>query len=529
MAKARQRADREAQHLLASGTTRCSRSAAAGTSRESPSRSDARSGSRRAVVARGASRADDRARPLAWRLKRGRSRRACSRTPAAAVAALREHAAEAGAAPFDAGRRGSAPRTTCRPARSATPSSASRAASRGSVRSLKTRKPVSTPCVRPPRVTSTVCAWPPKWSLASNSVTRACRAGHAPRPARRCPSRRRRPASSGSRLRPGAPAGGGAPGREEECRRAPPGERGREEGGGEPPEDFSRQGRPAPRRKPVRRALVGPSRGFPGRRCRCFGTSSLSDAARAAEFPLTFEIRRFGASPSTSPGPRACRLARPVHHGLPPGPSDLPRQRTAHRLIAVPAFGAGRLDSVVGCKTGSATKLRPLQGKPMLYPELFKQLEAVRWNMDEDIPWAVVRRGPADRGAGADDQDERHHRMGGVAGDRDVPARQPRRQRLLRLHERLVLRGAEALAGADGVPAALPPDLVPTEAELHEVRFDFDPAPALETLMLHFCGEIRLNHWYRRAADGTPSRSSSTSTRPWPATRRATAAPTCAT
>jgi len=32
------------------------------------------------------------------------------------------------------------------------------------------------------------------------------------------------------------------------------------------------------------------------------------------------------------------------------------------------------------------------------------------------------------------------------------------------------------------------------------VRFDFDPAPPLETLMLHFCGEIRLNHWYRCAA-----------------------------
>ena len=45
------------------------------------------------------------------------------------------------------------------------------------------------------------------------------------------------------------------------------------------------------------------------------------------------------------------------------------------------------------------------------------------------------------------------------------------------------------------------PDLVPTEQELHEVRFEFDPAPALETLMLHFCGEIRLNHWYRRAAE----------------------------
>ena len=45
------------------------------------------------------------------------------------------------------------------------------------------------------------------------------------------------------------------------------------------------------------------------------------------------------------------------------------------------------------------------------------------------------------------------------------------------------------------------PDLVPTEEELHAVRFEFDPAPALETLMLHFCGEIRLNHWYRRASE----------------------------
>ena len=45
------------------------------------------------------------------------------------------------------------------------------------------------------------------------------------------------------------------------------------------------------------------------------------------------------------------------------------------------------------------------------------------------------------------------------------------------------------------------PDLSPSEEELHAVRFEFDPAPALETLMLHFCGEIRLNHWYRRASE----------------------------
>jgi len=45
------------------------------------------------------------------------------------------------------------------------------------------------------------------------------------------------------------------------------------------------------------------------------------------------------------------------------------------------------------------------------------------------------------------------------------------------------------------------PDFLPTEEELHAVRFKFDSAPPLETLMLHFCGEIRLNHWYRCASD----------------------------
>ena len=45
------------------------------------------------------------------------------------------------------------------------------------------------------------------------------------------------------------------------------------------------------------------------------------------------------------------------------------------------------------------------------------------------------------------------------------------------------------------------PDMVPTEEELHAVRFEFDPAPPLETLMLHFCGEVRLTQWYRRASE----------------------------
>ena len=72
------------------------------------------------------------------------------------------------------------------------------------------------------------------------------------------------------------------------------------------------------------------------------------------------------------------------------------------------------------------------------------------------------------------------------------------------------------------------PEMVPTEEELHAVRFQFDPAPPLETLMLHFCGEIRLNHLVRRPT-GTPSRSSSRSTKRSRAMKHATAARTCAT
>lgn len=66
-----------------------------------------------------------------------------------------------------------------------------------------------------------------------------------------------------------------------------------------------------------------------------------------------------------------------------------------------------------------------------------------------------VRRVAPDRRAGEDDQDERDHRVVGVARDGDVPARQPSRQRLLRVHERVVLRGAKAFARADGVSAPL--------------------------------------------------------------------------
>ena len=136
----------------------------------------------------------------------------------------------------------------------------------------------------------------------------------------------------------------------------------------------------------------------------------------------------------------------------------------------------------------------------MLYPELFKQLEAVRWNMDVDIPWA---RFDASR---LTEEQAQTVKMNAITEWAALPATE------------MFLRDNRDDSDFSAFMSVwffeeqkhslvlmeylrrFRPDLVPTEAELHAVRFTFDPAPALETLMLHFCGEIRLNHWYRRAA-----------------------------
>jgi DNA-binding transcriptional MerR regulator len=89
----------------------------------------------------------------------------------------------------------------------------------------------------------------------------------------------------------------------------------------------------------------------------------------------------------------------------------------------------------------------------------------------------TVRCQQAQRRAGADHQDERHHRVGGAAGHRDVPARQPRRQRLLGLHVVWFFEEQKHSLVLMEYLRRFRPDLVPTEEELHEVRFEFDPAP----------------------------------------------------
>ncbi|WP_367848233.1 ferritin-like domain-containing protein [Rhodoferax sp. WC2427] len=137
----------------------------------------------------------------------------------------------------------------------------------------------------------------------------------------------------------------------------------------------------------------------------------------------------------------------------------------------------------------------------MLYPELFRQLEAVRWNMEKDVPWDTF-----DASLLTDEQAQTI-KMNAITEWAALPATE------------MFLRDNQDDSDFSAFMSIwffeeqkhslvlmeylrrFRPDLVPTEEELHDIRFEFDPAPALETLMLHFCGEIRLNHWYRRASE----------------------------
>ncbi|MDH4115530.1 MAG: ferritin-like domain-containing protein [Burkholderiaceae bacterium] len=137
----------------------------------------------------------------------------------------------------------------------------------------------------------------------------------------------------------------------------------------------------------------------------------------------------------------------------------------------------------------------------LLYADLFKSLESVRWNMETDVPWDRF-----DASRLSEDQAQTI-KMNAITEWSALPAT----EMFLRDN-----RGDSDFSAFMSVwffeeqkhalvlmeyLRRFRPDLVPTEEELHAVRFEFDPAPRLETLMLHFCGEIRLNHWYRRASE----------------------------
>ena len=136
----------------------------------------------------------------------------------------------------------------------------------------------------------------------------------------------------------------------------------------------------------------------------------------------------------------------------------------------------------------------------MLYQELFGGFEKMRWDMARDIPW-----GEFDASRLTDEQ-ALTIKMNAITEWSALPAT----EMFLRDNQHdsdfsafmsiwFYEEQKHALVLMEYL-RRFRAELVPTEAELHAVRFPFDPAPALETLMLHFCGEIRLTQWYRRAA-----------------------------
>ena len=122
----------------------------------------------------------------------------------------------------------------------------------------------------------------------------------------------------------------------------------------------------------------------------------------------------------------------------------------------------------------------------MLYPDIFKSLERVRWNMSTDVPW-----GDFD-GTRLNDEQAATIKMNAITEWAALPAT----EMFLRdnLHDSdfsafmsvwFFEEQKHSLVLIEYL-RRFRPELAPTEDELHAVRFAFDPAPALETLMLHF-------------------------------------------
>ena len=135
----------------------------------------------------------------------------------------------------------------------------------------------------------------------------------------------------------------------------------------------------------------------------------------------------------------------------------------------------------------------------MLYPEIYKTLERVRWSMERDIPWDDFDP------TRLSDEQALTIKMNAITEWSALPAT----EMFLRdnrddsdfsafMSVWFYEEQKHALVLIEYLNR-FRPDFAPTQAELHAVRFEFDPAPPCETLMLHFCGEIRLNHWSRRA------------------------------
>jgi hypothetical protein len=137
----------------------------------------------------------------------------------------------------------------------------------------------------------------------------------------------------------------------------------------------------------------------------------------------------------------------------------------------------------------------------MLYPQLFESMEKARWSLANDIPWSTFV--PSQ----LSERQAHGIKMNAILEWSAMPTA----EMFLRdnqddsdfaafisiwffeeqKHSLTLLEYLRRFA----------PEYLPTQAELSAVRFTFDPASALESLALHFCGEVRLNQWYRCARE----------------------------
>ena len=137
----------------------------------------------------------------------------------------------------------------------------------------------------------------------------------------------------------------------------------------------------------------------------------------------------------------------------------------------------------------------------MLYIDLFKSLERARWNMETDIPWAQFAPDLLT------DEQAMTIKMNAITEWAALPATEMFLRDFTQDSDFSAFMSIwfyeeqkHALVLIDYL-RRFRPEFAPTEEELHAVRFPFDPAPPMETLMLHFCGEVRLTQWYKCAAE----------------------------
>src|SRR5689334_10115881 len=117
----------------------------------------------------------------------------------------------------------------------------------------------------------------------------------------------------------------------------------------------------------------------------------------------------------------------------------------------------------------------------MLYTDLFQSFEKARWEVGKDIPWQDFD------GARLSEEQARTIKMNAITEWSALPATE------------MFLRDNQSDSDFSAFMSIwfyeeqkhalvlieylrrFRPDLVPTEKELHAVRFPFDPAPAFET------------------------------------------------